>query len=750
MRHLTWPQSGVPRLLCHVGVFSAYLVVALVLTLPVACYFTSHIPIVHHIPGWVAGDGDPWHVLWTFWFVQHSLVELGRLPFSTDILFYPRGTDLMYLSLIVLPLLLALLLVQFVSLITAYNLLLLLSLAGAGYGVFLLVHDLTHERGPAFTAGLVFAFSPYHMAHALEHLFLLLGAVWLPLYVLGLSRSLREGRPANIAYAAGFFLLTLLSNPYYAVYLMLFTAFYGLLQICWAGDAPSRSTLLRRLGLVIVCCVVTAMPLVIPVSLADWSDTRLYMSLADANIWSADLLAFFVPSALHPLWGGLVAPIYARLGGYVFEHTVYAGYSVLALSGLAIVKGPRARTRSWAWFALLFCLLSLGPFLHVYGVSSFTLGETTFRLPMPHLLLHYLPIVGGARAANRFDVMLMLSLAILTGCGVQYLLHRLRGRWGGRAQVALSWTLSLVILCEFATLPLPILDARIPTLYEEIGRSRAEQGSLVEVPLDIWIAKYQYYQTAHGKRRLTGFGPRPVPSLIDYGDMLPFIEIFKHPDRVRALERSWGEREARRFIDLFDVDVIVLHREYLPPGMAAWLEPWLAETFPVERVDEDGSLVALWMQRSPASPLVWEPRDYRWDFAVSEFPPFLAEGWVPPETSGDLTFAWAAGQESRLWVFLPTVTDMRLELGLLPFSWPGGPPQGVTIYINEQLAGELHLEEQRWGRYALHLSRTLLTTGVNTFRFVYRYTASPAAIWPGHEDARQLAVAFDFIALRAE
>jgi hypothetical protein len=750
MSQLSLGRSGLSRLVCHVGIFGAYFLLAVILTFPVAFYLTSHIPIVHHIPGWVAGDGDPWHSLWIFWFVNHSLLELGRLPFSTELLFYPRGTDLMYLSLIILPLLLSLLLVPLVGLITAYNLLILFSLAGAGYGTYLLVHYLTQDKAAAFIAGLVFAFSPYHMAHAVEHLFLLMGAAWLPLYILFLSRSLGEGKRLHVILAAGFFLLTMLSNPYYAVYLMLFTGIYGLLQIWWAGEVRARYGQLRRFALVVACCMATALPLLIPAFLAGWTDMSLQTSLSEANTLSADLLAFFVPSAFHPLWGSLVAPIYDRFGGYVFEHAVYVGYLVLTLSLVAVSKAPQARTRSWVLIASMFFVLSLGPFLHIYGISYFALGDTTFRLPMPFLLLYYVPILGEVRATNRFDVMLMLSLAVLTGYGVQYLLNRLRGRWGGKAGGALGWTLGAAILFEFAAIPLPILDARIPNLYREIGVRTAGKGSVVELPLDISIAKYQYYQTAHQQRLLMGFGPRPSRSLIEYGDRFPLITVFKQPDRLWEFEGLWGQKEARRFIEVFDVEVIVLHREYLATEVVARLEQWLVEIFPVRQVTEDGSLVALWMHRNYDQEFTREPVDDRWDFGPSEFPPFLAEGWLPPEASEKLTFAWADGKESRLWVFLPTVTDMSLELGVLPFTWTGGPRQGVTIYVNERLAGEVHLEEQHWERYALHLSRTFLTTGLNTFRFVYRYTASPAAILPGHGDARKLAVAFDFITLHAE
>jgi hypothetical protein len=92
--------------------------------------------------------------------------------------------------------------------------------------------------------------------------------------------------------------------------------------------------------------------------------------------------------------------------------------------------------------------------------------------------------------------------------------------------------------------------------------------------------------------------------------------------------------------------------------------------------------------------------------------------------------------------------DAVMELQLLAF--PGGPPQGVTISANGQLVGEVALEAQGWHLYTVRLPKAFLSPGLNNFRFSYRYTASPAGVAPDHADDRKLAVAFDFIRLRAE
>jgi hypothetical protein len=145
----------------QVWVFGGYCVCAAVLTSPVVFHLTTQISIAHKIPGWVPGDGDPRHSLWMLWFTKHSVFELDRFPLFIDALFYPRGADLRYLSLIILPLLLSLPLVRLVGLIAAYNRLTLLSLASVGYASLLLVNYPRKDGWAACVSGLIMAHLGY-------------------------------------------------------------------------------------------------------------------------------------------------------------------------------------------------------------------------------------------------------------------------------------------------------------------------------------------------------------------------------------------------------------------------------------------------------------------------------------------------------------------------------------------------------------------------------------------------------------
>ena len=89
---------------------------------------------------------------------------------------------------------------------------------------------------------------------------------------------------------------------------------------------------------------------------------------------------------------------------------IFAGYIPLTLGALALWK-RRQRAGFWALSLLVFFILALGPVLHVGGQPVSVLGTT---IPLPYIVLYrLLPFVRLSRSISRFDVMIMLSLAVL-------------------------------------------------------------------------------------------------------------------------------------------------------------------------------------------------------------------------------------------------------------------------------------------------------------------------------------------------
>ena len=63
---------------------------------------------------------------------------------------------------------------------------------------------------------------------------------------------------------------------------------------------------------------------------------------------------------------------------------------------------------------------------------------------------------------------------------------------------------------------------------------------------------------------------------------------------------------------------------------------------------------------------------------------YLGGGWsTRDEQDGHGRFVWAVGESSVIDVPILERRDLRIELELRPFTWPGSPPQGLKILVGD-------------------------------------------------------------------
>ncbi len=547
-----------------------YLLLTLIMTYPLVLNFNKAIP----------GDGfDGWQNYWNLWWVKRALVDLGENPFFTNYLYYPTGVSLYFHTLNIFNGLLTLPLQSLFSLTVAYNVVVLFSFVVAGYGTYLLVLYLLRawEKGGteatesqvstllnlptsklvAFVAGLVYTFSPFHFAHLLGHM-QVFSLEWLPFYALALIRGfdrlgdfdlgMQEARGqrsasgiwpllAAIWPAALFLILATLCDWYNALYLSLFTALYlGYLgyKVYAKGFNPFiylRRPLLIAWGIGLAFALVLwplLWPMLQEASKADYMVPDPQHTL----LLSADLLAFVTPNEMHPLWGEKVRAWSERFTGPISERTVFAGYTALFLAALGLWK-RRACTGFWALSSLIFAVFSLGPILHVEGRSTFTVFQTT--VPLPYLVLYYLfPFAKIARSVSRFDAMVMLSLAVLVGFGLEPVLARLGNQCKKSAvyiRITLSALAAAIICFEFLAIPYPISAPDTPAFYLALAQEK-DDYAVLNLPMDWDRPNCLLYQTVHGKRLTSAYTSRDNPRSIV--ERTPVLQHFRYlgPDII--------------------------------------------------------------------------------------------------------------------------------------------------------------------------------------------------------------------------
>src|SRR4029077_3208292 len=85
------------------------------------------------------------------------------------------------------------------SAVAAYNWLVLLSFPLSAAAAYLLARHLALPPAGALLAALLFAFSPFHLAHAAYHAHIA-QTQWLPLYLLALWRCMDDATPLAVAF----------------------------------------------------------------------------------------------------------------------------------------------------------------------------------------------------------------------------------------------------------------------------------------------------------------------------------------------------------------------------------------------------------------------------------------------------------------------------------------------------------------------------------------------------------------------
>ncbi len=727
----------------HLVVLSAYLVSTLLMTYPVVLSLTRSIPMDHQIKDWYPGDGDPWHFVWAFWFFQRALATFPPHLFWTDLVFYPIGFEMPFITGIGAILLPAALLGPLVGLTVTYNLLWILSFVLAGYAMYLLGRYLFQDRLVAFFCGSLFMFSSYRMMHALEHLPLLMASFLIPLFALCLFKAVEEPTTKHWVFCALVWAASAGMGWYGTISLFIYLVIFVVVLARHRRPALQLRRHLRPVAVALCVLVVTASPFVLPMMISPSRDSIVNRPLAESNLYAADLLAFFVPGARNPVFGRFVDPVYQRFTGNPYEQTVYLGYVLLALALVGVLRSSWEKTRLFAVAAVTFFVLALGPFLHVHGRYRFTLDGEVLSVPLPYLVLHYIPLLNGVRVPSRFTELLVFSLAVLAGYGLAAICARLEApRW----RVALVGALLVGGAVELAAAPFPVASAKAPRIYSEIG-SRREPFTVLELPLDWRIIKYHYYQTIHGKRMLVGHPVRSREKYSTYPAGLPLIPILRQPRLL--LEGSApadGRRDAERLAAFFDIRYLIIHRRYLDPPVFEKLDRFVDDHFPHADRRVDGEVVAYTLRGPEGGTALW-PDDYVIDFGAPSREFALLVGWSGDERSGETTMQWSSDRASSMYLHLGEPTDRLLEMRVLPLTYEGSPRQTVAVSVNGTRHDRLALEPG-WAQYRMKLPARLFRAGLNVVTFEYGYAVAPARVIAGSTDPRTLAVAFDYVALR--
>lgn len=691
-------------------ILSVYSVLSIIFTYPVA--FSAN-----KIPG---DGGDSYWFLWDLWWFRKTILN-STYTYYTQKIYFPIGVDMGFSDISLINIVVSMPIQPVLGLVGTYNLLWILTFALSGFGAFLLVKYLTSDVRSAFVSGLIFAFCPYHFAHALGHLNLI-STQFIPIYILFFIKMIKEPKKSNAVYAGLFLLLSAFSSYYYLAYLIVFTlAYLGYRQMAdrnvWNAD------LAKRLFLAAAVFTISASPFLFPIVRGILGKESTFVYAGGFVEFSADLLGFFIPASFHPLFKDVFAPIYANFTGGPAENTVFLGYTALILSTIAYLKRTDD-AKLWATLSALFFILSLGPVLHFNGIVHISFYEHSLPIPLPYSVLAYIPIFSIFRVPARWDILLMLCISVLSGYGLNYISSGLDKQSLSKSNL-LYIAISCLILFEYLSIPYPMTSTEVPLFYKEISQ---ESGDFAIMDIPTWFfPDYMFFQTVHGKNLVEGYVSRAPDYIFRYFDSMPFINqlIHLHGSRSGAdiLDQSFGGI-GRDVLNKYDIKYVVLHKNRMPKEDLDHAQTLLQSALGEKPIEYDnGSLI------------VYEVKEKLVDAATPTTLRALGEGWSGLELWDGVPTRWM-GQNATIVLDSPENRTVILSCQALSFY----QSRNMTVYINEVPDKSIEVPAEDFVSVKAQLS---LNKGTNLIRFnSLKECQSPRSIFgPENKDSRCLGLA---------
>ena len=341
-----------------------------------------------------------WCLNWWPWAIAH-----GLNPFISYYVWYPHGLNMTWATSVPLAALLMWPLTWLYGAVVSYNVLSLVAPALSAWTAFLLARYLTRDAPASFIGGYLFGFSAYELGETLNHLSLNMIFV-VPLVVLLVVQRIRGdlSRPRFVAALA----LAMFFQLGFSNELLATTCFFG--AITWAiflalateEERRRLWTVAREIILAAGIMAVVAAPFLYFV-MQNWADVR--PQIHDPAVFSHDPLNYLLPSEWAP--GRSLFWITIGRLNYYGDNGGYDAYLGLPLILILILQLRELRRRPYLKPLLLSLLaiviLSLGPALHVAGVST--------RLWLPWGLALHLPLINQA-LPNRFSMYVALAAGL--------------------------------------------------------------------------------------------------------------------------------------------------------------------------------------------------------------------------------------------------------------------------------------------------------------------------------------------------
>ena len=377
--------------------------------------------------------------------------------------------------------------------VVTYNLMIILSFPLAGLSVFLIVKLLTKNNWASFLAGLIFAFSPYHLAHAEQHISLV-SIYWLGFFTYFLIKSWKENNYQNWGLTGLLFSLTLLDNYQYGFFAIVisatFLSYFAISKLVEKKKIYFNFSALKPIvfsGLIVFTMIFIFDFQLVKSLFSSQGITNLgpARSFRELTVYSAHKFNYLYPSPQNPILGDISREKFdqsiGQTGSNLIEQTLYLGWTTILLALIALllsmklkVDGYKLKTYLYFFVLLAFvgAFFSFAPEINFYGLI--------IKTPANYLFNHF-PVI---RVYARFGLVVILAMSVAAGIGFALLAKKIKSKY----IPILFGSIVLTIFVEFINFP--------PTNYTDVSKNTMPKvyTYLESQPVGT-VAEYPYLPT---------------------------------------------------------------------------------------------------------------------------------------------------------------------------------------------------------------------------------------------------------------
>lgn len=556
--------------------------------------------------------------------------------------------------------------------------------------------------------------------------------------------------------ASFFFVMTLWQNVYFFIILLLSCLF---LFLYWFFFQRKTFFLVFKKNWLYVFFICGVLLIFLYPWLKALYESFLFSEIPRPTGWggavefSSDLFGFFIPSIYNYYYGPLIIYLIRDIefAKNVFENFTYPGiiillsYFFLFLFYRKFPQKFKATIKPYVFTSFAFLILTLGPFLHIAGRWFIELDDgIRLVMPLPYILLHYVPFLGNIRVPGRLIVGFIFFAYVVSA----YLLSFYLKNKSDRFKIFFIVLLVAIVIVDHRSSDIPIIREQFfPETIYQIVKKDPQVSSVLEVPFTVrdgftYLGDYNSIgmtigQAKHTKPVLGGYSGRIPDYIKNYYRQNPFLgylarvideDLQTNPFVDKNDLVNWQNIDilkSQRTIDFLDLKYIILNEK----------KPYrrgLSEVFQnlgFEKKKNDGHF-SLW-QRDPVPSEFLEVKVGNPDDEL-----FLGLGWYQKEED----FRWANKKNSVLFkVTKPRKFTLKFQASSFYKD------QQVTIYLNKKEVASLIVDQER-KTYTVPVNKTF-KKGINFVYFIFKNAYIPKEVIPNSLDGRRLTAKFFSISL---